>query len=139
MLGLGFLFWNWAPAKVFLGDVGSVPLGFLLGWLLVSLASKGYWVQALILPAYYIADSTLTLAMRGMLKKKLWEPHRDHFYQQAVKKGLGHAHVCGAVATTNIILILMSILSLWFQTTGFVGTLVAVFLLLVYLKGQKST
>jgi len=138
-VGLGFLFWNWAPAKVFLGDAGSIPLGFLLGWLLVSLASKGFWVQALIIPAYYLADSTLTLALRGIRGKKLWEPHRSHFYQQAIKRGLGHARVCGVVAATNAILILISILSLWFEITGIIGTIVAVFLLLFYLKGQKST
>ena len=115
------------------------PLGFLLAWLLISLASKGYWVQALIIPAYYLVDSTLTLVLRGMRKKKLWEPHRNHFYQKGVKRGLGHAHVCWAVATTNTILILMSILSLWFQTTGIIGTIAIIFLLLFYLKGPKKT
>ena len=43
---MGFLWWNWHPAKVFLGDVGSVPLGFLLGWLLLSLAGHGFWASA---------------------------------------------------------------------------------------------
>src|SRR5436853_324165 len=44
---LGFLPWNWHPARVFLGDVGSVPLGFVAGWLLLLLASRGYWASAL--------------------------------------------------------------------------------------------
>ncbi len=83
----GFLWWNWQPARVFLGDVGSVPLGFLLGWLLLNLAANGYWLQALILPLYYIADATLTLLERLIRRKKIWEAHRDHYYQQAVQKG----------------------------------------------------
>ena len=57
----GFLPWNWHPARIFLGDVGSVPLGYLLGWLLLSVAAAGYWAAALILPLYYLADATLTL------------------------------------------------------------------------------
>src|SRR3546814_6996156 len=57
----GFLWWNWHPAKVFLGDVGSVPLGFLLGWLLLGLAAAGDWAAALILPLYYLADATIPL------------------------------------------------------------------------------
>ena len=49
---LGFLWWNWQPASIFLGDVGSVPLGLLLGWLLLDLSAHGYWTSALILPLY---------------------------------------------------------------------------------------
>ena len=48
---LGFLRWNWQPAQIFLGDVGSVPIGFLIGWLLLTLAAEGAWIPALILPA----------------------------------------------------------------------------------------
>ena len=61
---LGFLAWNWHPAKLFLGDVGSIPLGFLLGWLLLGLAGTGSWAPALILPLYYLVDATLTLLYR---------------------------------------------------------------------------
>lgn len=43
---IGFLIWNWHPAKLFLGDVGSVPLGFILGWVLLDVASNGAWVVA---------------------------------------------------------------------------------------------
>src|SRR5258708_96927 len=50
---LGFLAWNWHPAKIFLGDVGSVPLGYLLGGLLIEAAGSGAWAAALILPLYY--------------------------------------------------------------------------------------
>ena len=61
---IGFLVWNWAPARIFLGDVGSVPLGYLLGFLLLGVAADGHWKIALILPLYFLADATLTLCDR---------------------------------------------------------------------------
>ena len=53
-VSLGFLLWNWHPAKIFLGDVGSIPLGYLAGWLMLALAASGAWQVALLLPAYYL-------------------------------------------------------------------------------------
>ena len=62
----GFLVLNWHPAQLFLGDAGSVPLGYLLGWLLVWTACvAGLWWLALVLPLYYWADATTTLLARG--------------------------------------------------------------------------
>src|SRR4029077_7185531 len=61
---LGFLAHNWPPARLFMGDVGSVPLGFLLGFLLLAAADAGFWAVALLLPLYYWADATLTLLHR---------------------------------------------------------------------------
>ena len=72
---LGFLRWNWAPAKIFLGDVGSAPLGFLLCYLLLSAAAAGYWIPALILPLYYLADSGITLGRRLVRGEKIWQAH----------------------------------------------------------------
>ena len=102
---VGFLWWNWSPAKVFFGDVGSVPLGFLLGWLLLTLAGHGYWAAAIILPLYYLVDATLTLLERLARGEKIWEAHRSHYYQQAVQKGLSHAHVSRLILTGNVVLI----------------------------------
>lgn len=102
---LGFLFWNWAPSKLFLGDVGSVPLGFLLGWLLLQVAGQGQWAAALILPAYYLADASLTLLQRAWRGERLWQAHRTHFYQRAVAGGRSHGTVAGAVAGCNWILL----------------------------------
>ncbi len=82
---LGFLALNWHPAKIFLGDVGSVPLGYLTGFLLISLAVKGQWAPALILPLYYLADSGITIVKRAMRGEKIWQAHRQHFYQQAAQ------------------------------------------------------
>lgn len=102
---LGFLVWNWAPAKIFLGDVGSVPLGYLTGFLLIGLAGAGRWKIAMILPLYFFADATITLGRRLAGGERVWEAHRQHFYQKAVIRGLDHATVVRRVLAANLLLV----------------------------------
>jgi UDP-N-acetylmuramyl pentapeptide phosphotransferase/UDP-N-acetylglucosamine-1-phosphate transferase len=102
---LGFLPWNWHRAKLFLGDVGSVPLGYLAGWLLLSLAAAGAWKAALILPLYYLADATITLLRRLRRGEQIWRAHREHYYQRAVQNGMSHASVVKAVLAGNLALV----------------------------------
>jgi len=102
---LGFLVWNWAPARIFLGDVGSVPLGYLLGFLLLGVAARGHWKIAVILPLYFLADATLTLVRRLARGEPVWQAHRQHFYQRAVQRGLGHAAIVRRVIAADLILI----------------------------------
>ena len=102
---LGFLVWNWAPARVFLGDVGSAPLGYLTGYLLIGLAAAGRWRIALILPLYFLADATITLGQRLLRGERVWQAHREHYYQQAVRRGLGHAAVVKRVVLADLLLI----------------------------------
>jgi UDP-N-acetylmuramyl pentapeptide phosphotransferase/UDP-N-acetylglucosamine-1-phosphate transferase len=102
---LGFLLWNWAPARIFLGDVGSVPLGYALGYLLLSLAIAGQWRAAAILPLYFIADATITLLRRLLCGERVWQAHRSHFYQQAVRRGRSHAAVVVRVLIADLLLI----------------------------------
>lgn len=104
-VSLGFLAWNWHPAKIFLGDSGSIPLGYLLGWLLLLAAGQGHWAAALILPAYYLADASLTLLKRLLRGEKIWQAHREHFYQRAVQNGLRHDQVSMAILAGNGVLI----------------------------------
>ena len=101
----GFLAWNWAPARIFLGDVGSVPLGYLLGFLLLDQAARGHWEIALILPLYFLADATITLLRRLFRGERVWEAHRSHFYQRAVQRGFGHAAVVQRIVIADIVLI----------------------------------
>ncbi len=108
---LGFLVWNWHPAKIFMGDVGSIPLGFLLGWLLLDMAADGYYISALILPLYYLADSTITITKRLFQGKKIWQPHSEHFYQQAVRSGMKHNSVVLRITLTNLLLLLLALSS----------------------------
>ena len=107
----GFLVWNWPPAKIFLGDSGSVPLGYLLGWLLLWLAAAGNWQAAAILPLYYLADATITLFRRLLRGEKVWQAHRDHYYQAAIKRGLSHGRVSAAIAALNLVLIALALAS----------------------------
>jgi len=107
----GFLVWNRPPARIFLGDSGSVGLGVLLGWLLLDAAARGDWAVALILPGYYWADATLTLLRRLLRGAKIWHPHREHAYQRAVRAGWSHGRVSGLVATTGAGLVALAALA----------------------------
>lgn len=113
----GFLVWNLRPrALVFMGDVGSVPLGFLTGALMLDLAIRGFWAAALIIPSYFLADATLTLLARLQRGEKIWEPHRSHFYQRAAQGAGSHLAIVARIALANAALIALaawSIASPW--------------------------
>ena len=101
---LGFLPFNWNPAKIFMGDVGSIPLGFLCAWILLSLASQGMGAAAFILSLVFFADATLTIFKRLFLGEKIWQAHNQHFYQRAVQRGLSHSQTTlGAVYANSIL------------------------------------
>jgi len=113
----GYLVWNWPPARIFLGDVGSVPLGFLLGWLLLDLAAEGYWLSALILPLYYLIDSGLTLGRRVLRGENIAVAHKSHFYQRAIQHGRSHRAVSLAVLIVGLILIAHAVFAAAFPPT----------------------
>jgi UDP-N-acetylmuramyl pentapeptide phosphotransferase/UDP-N-acetylglucosamine-1-phosphate transferase len=98
----GFAHFNRPVAKLFLGDVGSLPIGLLLGWLLVLLAANGELTAALLLPLYYLADATLTLLRRLLNGEQIWQAHRTHFYQRATDRGLTVMEVVARVFAVNI-------------------------------------
>ena len=102
---IGFGVLNWPPAKVFMGDVGSIGLGFMLGWLLLLLAAAGQWLPALILPLYYLADASVTLARRLVRFEPVWQAHRSHFYQRAALGFGNHAAVTLRVLALNACLV----------------------------------
>jgi UDP-N-acetylmuramyl pentapeptide phosphotransferase/UDP-N-acetylglucosamine-1-phosphate transferase len=129
-VSLGFLAWNWHPARLFLGDVGSVPLGYLTGWLLLVLAVSGLWLPALLLPLYYAADGTFTLFRRLWRRERVWEPHRQHFYQQAVDRGVPHDRVVLAILAVNLVLAGIALISLDSPWAALAGPLAVAGLLL---------
>jgi UDP-N-acetylmuramyl pentapeptide phosphotransferase/UDP-N-acetylglucosamine-1-phosphate transferase len=110
---IAFLRWNWHPAKLFLGDVGSVPLGYLLGFLLLTLAARGLWAPALILPLYYLADASLTLAARVLRGERFWMAHRRHFYQRALGAEGDHAAVARLVLGGDAALVLCALCAVY--------------------------
>ncbi|WP_448044757.1 MraY family glycosyltransferase [Bradyrhizobium liaoningense] len=106
---LGFAPFNRPVAKVFLGDVGSLPIGLLLGWCLLELAFRGQTAAALLLPAYYLADSTITLFRRIIRREPFWSAHRTHFYQRATDNGFTVRRVVGEAFALNLVLALLAI------------------------------
>lgn len=102
----GFLVWNWAPAKIFMGDVASGLLGFVFGVLAVQTENQGT-LPALIwflLLGVFFVDTTATLLRRLMQGEKWYEAHRTHAFQRAVQSGLSHAQVTLSVAGLNLLL-----------------------------------
>ena len=110
---VGFLPWNWHKAGIFLGDVGSVPLGYAMGWLLLLLAAKGYWAQALILPLYYLADATITLVRRMARGERFWQAHKSHFYQRAAARDGDHAAVAVLILAGDLTLLALALLAVF--------------------------
>jgi UDP-N-acetylmuramyl pentapeptide phosphotransferase/UDP-N-acetylglucosamine-1-phosphate transferase len=110
---LGFAPFNRPVARLFLGDVGSLPIGLLLGWMLASLAGSGYVAAALLLPLYYLADATITLAQRLLARERIWEAHRRHFYQRATAHGFTVYDVISRVFLVNFLLAVMAVISVW--------------------------
>ena len=108
---LGFAPFNRPVARLFLGDVGSLPIGLLLGWLMLMLAGQGYLAAALLLPLYYLADATVTLARRIARGEKIWEAHRTHFYQLATAHGFTVTEVIGRVLLVNVSLVVLALIS----------------------------
>ena len=108
--GAAFLPFNFPPARVFMGDAGSVPIGFLAAVLSLSGWRDGEWPlwfpAAVFAP--FIADSLLTLLKRICAGERFWEAHNKHYYQRLVRMGWGHRRtalaeyalmlVCGTTA-----------------------------------------
>lgn len=101
---LGFLAWNWPPAKIFMGDSGSGFVGFMLG----ALSIQAAWVAPslvwswLILLGVFVVDATLTLLRRALRRERVYEAHRSHAYQHAASACESHLRVTLAVGATNL-------------------------------------
>ncbi len=88
----GFLVWNFDPARIFLGDAGAIPLGFLAATLGITGWQQGvwpFWLPLLVFSPFAI-DATVTLAQRALRREKLSEAHRSHYYQRLIQSGWGH-------------------------------------------------
>lgn len=89
---LGFLVFNFDPARVFLGDAGSIPLGFLAGGLGLLGVVKGQWPWWFPVLAFspFVVDATVTLVRRALRRERVWTAHREHYYQRLVRMGWSH-------------------------------------------------
>ena len=101
----GFMYWNWPPAKIFMGDVGSCLIGFSFG-VLALLGEKSNTLPVLvwfIFMAAFICDASLTLFMRLLKKEKWYKAHRVHAYQRIVQMGCSHAQLATGLLLLNIL------------------------------------
>jgi UDP-N-acetylmuramyl pentapeptide phosphotransferase/UDP-N-acetylglucosamine-1-phosphate transferase len=108
---LGFAPFNRPVARLFLGDVGSLPIGLILFWLLLRLAANGHLVAAVALPLYYVADATVTLLLRLWRRENVLRAHRTHFYQRATDRGYSVVEVVTAVFFVNVALAFLAVIS----------------------------
>jgi len=113
---IGFAPFNRPVAKLFLGDVGSLPIGLLMGWCLLEFAGCGHLAAALLLPFYYLADATITLLRRLMKGEAVWIAHRSHFYQQATDNGFSVTQVVSEVFVLNIALAACAAVTVWMKS-----------------------
>jgi UDP-N-acetylmuramyl pentapeptide phosphotransferase/UDP-N-acetylglucosamine-1-phosphate transferase len=92
---LGFLYNNFPPAKVFMGDAGSIPLGFLAAAMGMWGWQQGYWSAwfPLLVFSPFIVDASVTLVKRTLRGEKITEAHREHYYQRAIQMGWSHRSV----------------------------------------------
>jgi UDP-N-acetylmuramyl pentapeptide phosphotransferase/UDP-N-acetylglucosamine-1-phosphate transferase len=123
---LGFAPFNKPVARLFLGDVGSLPIGLLVAWMLYVLAADGGLAAAVILPLYYLADATITLLRRLARRERIWEAHRTHFYQQAIANGFSAMDVALHVLGLNVVLAALAAATrLWPHPPVEIGALLA--------------
>jgi UDP-N-acetylmuramyl pentapeptide phosphotransferase/UDP-N-acetylglucosamine-1-phosphate transferase len=140
---IGFAFFNRPVAKLFLGDVGSLPIGLLLGWLLLVLAGTGARAAAVLLPLYYLADGTVTLLRRAANREPVWQAHRSHFYQRATDRGFSVIAIVARVFIINIALAALALATILLpsRTTDIaalcVGAALVVCILIVFYRGKS--
>lgn len=94
---LAFLRYNFPPARLFMGDAGSIPLGFLAAAVGILGTRQGVWHWSFPLLAFspFIVDASVTLARRALRGEKVWRAHRDHYYQRLVRMGYSHRRLAG--------------------------------------------
>ena len=116
----GFGAWNWPPAKIFLGDVGSGFLGYIFAVLAIGSEIGGgppvvWWTLLL---GLFVFDATITL-LRRMIKRERWyAPHRSHAYQRAIQSGLSHRLVAVAALIVNFVLGILTVIGLRWPSVG---------------------
>jgi Fuc2NAc and GlcNAc transferase len=125
---IGFLVWNWPPAKIFMGDAGSSFLGLMLAALSLQagwVAPKLFWSWVILL-GVFVVDATVTLIRRMARGKKFYEAHRSHAYQHAAQRWGAHLPVTLAVGAINLCWLLpVALLVALGSLDGMLGVLIA--------------
>lgn len=140
---IGFAPFNRPVARLFLGDVGSLPLGLMLGWIMLLLAGRGHIAAALLLPLYYLADATLTLGRRIAHGEAVWRAHRTHFYQRATDGGFSVREIVVRVFVLNVALAGLALVSAIEPEPTVdlaalaLGSALVAWLLLIFARGKR--
>lgn len=130
--GLGFLPHNFPKARMFMGDVSSAPLGFLLAFAAVWLSAELGWDLLLpltLMHTNFVLDTAITLSRRVLRGEKWYLPHREHFYQRFVRAGKSHSFVTLWELALQLLTFLLLMVYMRSSLEGKVGTTVAVLLL----------
>jgi len=129
---LGFLFWNWNKAKIFMGDVGSTLLGYNIAIFTIYYSNQeslNFWIW-IILFSMYLFDATLTLIRRKLNGEKLTQAHKKHAYQRLTQSGWSHYKVTNYLILINIVLLSI----VYFITNIFIALILALLVLIVCMK-----
>lgn len=131
----GFLTWNWPPAKIFMGDVGSGYLGYIFAVLAIATANFGmipltFWI---IVSAVFLCDASLTVLYRIYHRERWYLAHRKHAYQRLVQRWLDHKTVTMSVIFINVFILFPLAFSVLYYPTWHVTILSAVFFILFFL------
>jgi UDP-N-acetylmuramyl pentapeptide phosphotransferase/UDP-N-acetylglucosamine-1-phosphate transferase len=137
---LGFAPFNRPVARLFLGDMGSLPTALLLAWLLFLVAGSGHLAAAILLPLYFVGDATATLCRRLAAGERVWEAHRSHFYQRAGDNGFSNTEIIGRVLAVNLGLVVLAAASVVAASTAAniaavaIGTVLVAWLLVTFTR-----
>jgi UDP-N-acetylmuramyl pentapeptide phosphotransferase/UDP-N-acetylglucosamine-1-phosphate transferase len=136
---IGFAPFNKPVARVFLGDVGSLPIGLVLGYGLYRVALAGHLAAALILPLYYLWDSGGTLLRRLLRREPFWLAHRSHVYQRATDAGWSVTAVVAHIFVLDLGLAALAGISVWWASPPFSAGLLAAAVILVGMACRRLT
>jgi UDP-N-acetylmuramyl pentapeptide phosphotransferase/UDP-N-acetylglucosamine-1-phosphate transferase len=138
----GFLLFNFHPARIFLGDVGSIPLGFLAAVLGMDGVRRDLWPLWFPLVAFspFIVDASVTLLRRGLRGERVWQAHREHYYQRLVRMGWSHRHTAlaeyGLMATMVTLALFLRAAPTMQQAAG-LAVAVAIYLVLAFAVDRR--
>lgn len=133
---LAFLRFNFPPARVFMGDAGSIPLGFMAASLgiLGALQHAWPWLFPLLVFSPFVVDASVTLARRALRGERIWEAHRSHYYQRAVLLGASHRQIAFAAYALMLAMAGLAFVLLFLpQTLAWLLILSAATYLLIFL------
>lgn len=129
---LGFLYWNWNKAKIFMGDVGSTLLGYNVAIFTIYYANQeptNFWIWIILFSVYWF-DATLTLIRRKLNKERLSQAHKKHSYQRLTQAGWSHYKVTNYSIGLNILLFAI----VYFISNIFVSFIISLIVLLFIIK-----